>query len=92
MYYHYYEYPDAHRVMPHFGIRTERYKLIHFYGTNGSSWELIDLKNDPTEVKNVYNDPKNKALINQLKKELRGLMLQYQDKDAVTILDKSEKP
>ena len=92
MYYHYYEYPDAHRVMPHFGIRGERYKLIHFYGTNGSSWELIDLKNDPTEVKNVYNDPKNKALINQLKKELRGLMLQYNDKEALTILDKTEKP
>ncbi|MGB4959940.1 MAG: sulfatase, partial [Saprospiraceae bacterium] len=32
MYYHYYEYPDAHRVMPHFGIRTDRYKLIYYYG------------------------------------------------------------
>lgn len=91
MYYHYYEYPDAHRVMPHFGIRTERYKLIHFYG-NGHSWELIDLKNDPNEVKNVYNDPKNRDVVLKLKKELRALMLQYQDKEAVSILDKVEKP
>src|SRR5512134_2590934 len=31
MYYHYYEYPDHHRVLPHYGIRTDRYKLICFY-------------------------------------------------------------
>ena len=91
MYYHYYEYPDAHRVMPHFGIRTERYKLIHFYG-NGSSWELIDLKNDPNELKNVYNHPKNKPLVAQLKKELRALMVQYEDNEAITILDKTDRP
>ena len=30
-YYHYYEYPYYHRVQPHYGIRNQRYKLIHFY-------------------------------------------------------------
>jgi arylsulfatase A-like enzyme len=30
LYYHYYEYPDPHRVSPHFGIRTPKYKLIRF--------------------------------------------------------------
>ncbi len=85
MYYHYYEYPDPHRVMPHFGIRTERYKLIYFYG-NGSSWEFYDLKHDPDEMNNGYNNQKNRILISQLKKDLLGLMLQYEDKDAVAIL------
>lgn len=32
VYYHYYEYPQPHRVMPHFGIRTSKYKLVRFYG------------------------------------------------------------
>lgn len=44
MYYHYYEYPDPHRVLPHLGIRTERYKLILFYGDGSHSWELFDIK------------------------------------------------
>ena len=30
-YYHYYEYPGAHMVKRHYGVRTDRYKLIHFY-------------------------------------------------------------
>ena len=89
MYYHYYEYPDAHRVMPHFGIRTERYKLIHFYG-NGSSWELYDLKTDPDELMNVYDNAKNKALIGQLKKELRALMVEYKDDEALGVLHKAK--
>ena len=31
LYYHYYEYPGIHMVKRHFGVRTKRYKLIHFY-------------------------------------------------------------
>lgn len=88
MYYHYYEYPDSHQVMPHFGIRGERYKLIYFYG-NGTSWELIDLQTDPDELVNVYEKPENKALIAKMKKELRGLMMQYKDNEALAILDKA---
>ena len=38
MYYHYYEYPKSHRVRQHFGVRTERYKLIHYHTVN--EWEL----------------------------------------------------
>ena len=37
VYYHYYEFPQPHHVHPHYGVRTERYKLIHFYtSTSGS--------------------------------------------------------
>ncbi len=31
-YYQYYEYPGVHNVRRHYGVRTVRYKLIHFYG------------------------------------------------------------
>lgn len=45
LYYHYYEYPGFHSVRAHYGVKTERYKLIHFYGEQ--IWELYDLQNDP---------------------------------------------
>ena len=35
MYYHYYDYPTYHLVRKHDGVRTDRYKLIHFYGKGG---------------------------------------------------------
>jgi arylsulfatase A-like enzyme len=88
MYYHYYEYPDAHRVLPHFGIRTERYKLICFYEKNGMSWELFDLKKDKNEMKNEINNPKHKALIMSLKQQLKALMLEYKDDEALKMMEK----
>ncbi len=54
VYYHYYEYPEPHHVSPHFGIRTQQYKLIRFYGP-ADFWELYDLKKDPGELQNIYN-------------------------------------
>ncbi|MFZ1456354.1 MAG: sulfatase [Saprospiraceae bacterium] len=89
MYYHYYEYPDPHRVLPHLGIRTERYKLILFYGDGSHSWELFDIKNDPDEMHNIYGQPSNRKLTSQLKKELKQLMIQYKDKDGLKILAKA---
>jgi len=88
MYYHYYEYPDSHSVLPHFGIRNDRYKLMYFYG-NGDAWELYDLKTDPDEMQNIYPDQKNVSLIKQLKTDLKLLMLQYEDKGALEILKKA---
>lgn len=35
IYYHYYDYPTYHMVRKHDGVRTDRYKLIHFYGKGG---------------------------------------------------------
>ena len=55
VYYHYYEFPQPHHVQPHYGVRTDRYKLIHFYTID--EWELFDLENDPHELKSVYDDP-----------------------------------
>lgn len=53
VYYHYYEYPAEHSVKRHYGIRTDRYKLIHFYN-DIDSWELYDEQEDPKEMRNLY--------------------------------------
>jgi arylsulfatase A-like enzyme len=79
MYYHYYEYPHGwHNVKRHYGIRTERYKLIHFYN-DIDEWELYDLQEDPNEIKNIYNEESNEELINILKIELDELKKKYGD-------------
>lgn len=56
-YYHYYEYPGWHAVRKHYGVADGRYKLIHFYETDMNVWHLVDLKADPLELKNFYDDP-----------------------------------
>ena len=76
IYYHYYEYPGAHMVHRHYGVRTERYKLIYFYGLK--EWELYDLKNDPREMKNLYGDPRYAQVVEELKQELLRLRKHYQ--------------
>ncbi|HNO76862.1 MAG TPA: sulfatase-like hydrolase/transferase [Phycisphaerae bacterium] len=77
-YYHYYEYPAWHMVKRHYGVRTDRYKLIHFY-FDIDAWELYDLKNDPHELNNIYDDPANAELVKELKAELARLQKQYGD-------------
>ena len=79
LYYHYYEYPAEHDVRRHYGIRTNRYKLIHFYGHDVNGWELYDLKNDPHEMNNLYGQPGMEALQRQLHHRLEQLQIQYDD-------------
>ena len=78
LFYHFYEYPAEHMVMRHFGIRTERYKLIRFYG-DGEFYELYDLENDPAELHNLYGQPEYDELADSLKVELAGLREKYGD-------------
>ena len=78
LYYHFYEYPAEHAVKRHYGVRTDRYKLIHFYN-DIDVWELYGLQNDPMEMHNIYNEPGNEALIDSLKTELNKLQEQYDD-------------
>lgn len=70
-YYHYYEYPASHCVERHYGVRTERYKLIYFYQLD--EWELYDLEEDPDELTSVYADPAYAAIVAELKTELERL-------------------
>jgi arylsulfatase A-like enzyme len=86
IYYHYYEFPSVHMVPRHYGIRTERYKLMHFYQF-GEEWELYDLKKDPDELTNIYGKARNASLVEKLKGQLRSLQEYYQDDS-----DISEKP
>jgi len=78
MYYHYYEYPGAHSVKKHYGVRTGRYKLIHFYH-DIDEWELYDLAKDPREMKNVFGDASYADIVKELKAELKRLRTKYKD-------------
>ena len=78
IYYHYYEYPKPPLVKPHYGIRTTRYKLIHYYG-EVSEWELFDLQKDPGEMRSVYDNPAYTKIKAQLHKQLKTLQKKYQD-------------
>ena len=80
VYYHYYEYPSWHSVKRHYGIRTADYKLIHFYN-DVDEWELYDMRRDPNEMHNVYNDPAYAKVREELHKQLKELQKQVQDND-----------
>ena len=70
-YYHYYEYPGAHSVRRHDGVRTDRYKLIHFYDLG--EWELYDLQRDPSELRSCYDDPQYADVRSRMTAELARL-------------------
>jgi arylsulfatase A-like enzyme len=79
MYYRYYHYPQDHRVQPHYGVRTEQYKLIYFNKID--QWELFDLKKDPHELKNVYADPAYAETVKKLKEEMYRLKKELKDEN-----------
>jgi arylsulfatase A-like enzyme len=84
IYYHYYEFPSVHMAARHYGIRTDRYKLIHFYQFD--EWELYDLKRDPDELTNEYNNPDYISTIADLKLRLENLRQQYKDDSDVSVM------
>ena len=78
LYYHFYEYPAEHAVRRHYGIRTERYSLIHFYN-DIDQWELYDLQNDPLQLHNIYDSPEAKEILPEVMRKLLNLQSQYGD-------------
>ena len=90
MYYRYWMHKTHHNVYAHYGIRTQRYKLIYYYadamGTEGSidesyepEWEMFDLEVDPYELNNVVDDPAYAQLVPELKAELHRLQAEVRD-------------
>ena len=77
VYYHYYEYPIWHKVQPHYGVKTDRYKLMHFYYSM-DEWELYNLNEDPHELNNMYASAPD-SLIQRLKGELKALQEEFGD-------------
>ncbi len=92
MYYRYWMHKGGgHRVCAHYGVRTHEYKLIFYYGEalgqagtvdepETPEWELFDLRKDPQELNNVYNDPAYAGVVQELKRELRRRQLEVGDR------------
>jgi arylsulfatase A-like enzyme len=78
-YYRYYHDPGHHNTAAHYGVRTDTHKLIYFWRLN--QWELYDLKSDPDEMHNLYNDPAQQDLVKRLKEELYRLKKEVKDDD-----------
>src|SRR5690554_4318462 len=79
-YYTYYEYPAEHMVKRHYGVTTDRYKLIHFY-YDIDEWELYDLETDPQELTNQYDNPEYAEVIEMMHKKLEEVRTHYGDSD-----------
>lgn len=82
VYYTYYEYPAVHMVKRHYGVATDRYKLIHFY-YDIDEWEMYDLETDPMEMRNIYDDPAYAEVREMMHKRLEELRTYYGDSDAL---------
>ncbi|NJN27217.1 MAG: sulfatase [Cyclobacteriaceae bacterium] len=80
VYYTYYEYPSVHMVKRHYGVATERYKLIHFY-YDIDEWEMYDLEKDPHEMNSVYDDPEYKEVQEMMHEKLKEQRAKYGDSD-----------
>ncbi|WP_158975290.1 sulfatase [Cellulophaga sp. L1A9] len=80
IYYHYYDYPAFHMVKKHYGIRTQNYKLIHFFD-DIDAWELYDLENDPKELHNVIDDINYRYVRAMMHKKLDSVQKVYKVTD-----------
>jgi arylsulfatase A-like enzyme len=78
-YYRYYHDPGDHNTRAHYGVRTDTHKLIYFWKKD--QWELYDLRSDPDELHNLYNEPAQQPLVSRLKAELYRLKKDLKDDD-----------
>jgi arylsulfatase A-like enzyme len=79
--YEYYEYPGPHNVRKNRGVRTEQFKLIHYYEAP-QEFELYDLKEDPGELNNLYDDPRYATLARDLRQRIGELREETDDHGA----------
>jgi arylsulfatase A-like enzyme len=79
MYYRYYHDPGHHNTRAHYGVRTATHKLIYFWTKD--QWELYDLRTDPAELRNLYDQPGQEAVTAELKATLARLRKELEDDD-----------
>jgi arylsulfatase A-like enzyme len=95
-YYHYYEYPGPHAVRRHYGVVTDRFKLVHFYEPGVDYRELFDLQKDPKELTSVYDKPEYAAARKELEAELARLRKELKvpdpDPPETRIVPKKKEP
>lgn len=72
-YYHYYEYPGPHDVRRHYGVVTDRFKLVYFYEPDVNYWELFDRHSDPRELRSVFGQADHADAQKLLEAELARL-------------------
>ena len=78
----YYEYHQrdsgriSHTVAPHYGVRTDRYKLL--YVPDHDQWELYDLAQDPHEIQNLAGNSEYAGLQRMLTARLAELRERYE--------------
>ncbi|MFZ4262469.1 sulfatase [Sphingobacterium sp. HJSM2_6] len=85
LFYHYYE-NGEHAVSPHFGVSDGRYKLIRYY-KRVDNWELFDLKSDPRELKNIYDEESQKHIVARMKKLLLKEIKSVGDVEALALVN-----
>lgn len=88
-YYHYYESPGPHNVPFHEGVRTDEYKLIHYYGSD--EWELFDLSKDPGEMTSQYSNPEYKSIVKMMKERLTEQRKKFNAPEHKWVLEKFRK-
>ena len=74
-----FQYFTPHRIGPHRGVRSSRYKLIEYFAEGPDVWEFFDLERDPDELINRYDDAESQHLVKKMKGELSRLRDQYGD-------------
>lgn len=67
-------------VKRHYGVRTHRYKLMHFY-YDIDEWEMYDLEEDPSEMNNIYDNPEYVNIKDMMHERLVDLRNKYGDSD-----------
>ncbi len=85
-YYRYWMHMAHHDNPGHVGIRTKEHKLIFYYGANYDGgyrtppgWELYNLKKDPHETVNEYDNPEYAPVVKRLKQQLAELRAEVGD-------------
>src|SRR5207253_2861933 len=78
--YEYYEFPGPHDVRKNRGVRTERYKYIHYF-EEPQEYELYDLEKDPNERTNLVEKKEYAEILASLRKRLEELRKETKDSD-----------